>query len=113
MAWPAVALALGALPDTDPQVAAILEAPGALRQTIARAAATALQRSAERQPLALVVDDVHWADQTSLDLLELAAMDARCPLWVCVAARPQLLSLPPDVGKSIEPGSDDDSRTAG
>lgn len=39
------------------------------------------QRVARRQPLALILDDLHWADTASLKLLEFLAQDmATCPL---------------------------------
>jgi predicted ATPase len=36
-----------------------------------------LKRASEAQPLALVVDDLHWADESSLQLLEHLAQDLR------------------------------------
>jgi tetratricopeptide (TPR) repeat protein len=53
---------------------------------------------AERGPLALVLDDVQWADAGSLELLEellLRAVDL--PLLVCVSARTELADGHPDL----------------
>ena len=42
------------------------------------------------QPLVLAVEDAHWADPTSLDLLRgLAERGARVPLFVLITARPE------------------------
>ncbi|WP_437729315.1 serine/threonine-protein kinase [Sorangium sp. So ce861] len=94
--WPAVAFALDALPDTEPAVAAALAAPGALRQTLARAAGEALRRASEERPLALVVDDAQWGDQAGLDAIEIATLSgARAPLAILVAAHPALAAMRP------------------
>jgi tetratricopeptide (TPR) repeat protein len=75
-------------------------APGALRHARARAVAEALRRRARREPLALLLDDAHLADVTSLDALELATLaGTRAPLWVCVAGGPELTGLRPHLGE--------------
>ncbi len=95
-AWPAVALVLGALDESDARVRPILDAPGALRQTLARAAGSALRQLGQSGPLAIFVDDAHWADQASLDALEMCTLEGTpAPVWVCVAALPSLLELRP------------------
>ncbi|WP_437994415.1 protein kinase domain-containing protein [Sorangium sp. So ce145] len=96
--WPAVAFALDALPESEPEVAAVLAAPGALRQTLARAAGEALRRACalEGRPLALVVDDAQWGDQAGLDAIESATLSgARAPLAILVAAHPTLAAVRP------------------
>ncbi|WP_437910633.1 protein kinase [Sorangium sp. So ce327] len=94
--WPAVAFALDALPEAEPAVAAVLAAPGALRQTLARAAGEALRRASEERPLALVVDDAQWGDQAGLDAIEIATLSgARAPLAILVAATPALAEMRP------------------
>ena len=46
--------------------------------------------SAKVQPLVLAVEDLHWSDPTSLDLLRgLAERGARVPLFVLMTARPE------------------------
>ena len=95
-AWPAVALVLGALDESDARVRPILDAPGALRQTLARAAGSALRQLGQAGPLAVFVDDAHWADQASLDALEMCTLEGTpSRVWVCVAALPSLLELRP------------------
>ena len=49
-----------------------------------------LRRLARSGPVVLVLDDAHWADDTALDALEYATLNAEgCPLWVLVAAHPR------------------------
>jgi tetratricopeptide (TPR) repeat protein len=83
-------------------VAAVLgwqEAPGAaarrLRAEALRAIGRGLRRLAGRRPLALLLDDAHWTDATTLAALELATLesDAPLPLWVGVFADPRLEQL--------------------
>ena len=73
---------------------------GARRHALARTVAEALRRLASRQPLALLLDDAHQADPTTLDALEVATLAApEVPLWVCAAGRPELLGLRPLLGE--------------
>ncbi|HEY2745451.1 MAG TPA: AAA family ATPase, partial [Polyangia bacterium] len=95
--WPAVALALGVLDPSAPEAAATLRAVGAARQSVALAIGSGLRRLAATRPLALLVDDLQWADASALDSLELATARPG-PLWVCVATRPALLSARPGWG---------------
>ena len=45
---------------------------------------------ARSQPAVIVVEDLHWADPTTLDLLRgLAERGARAPLFVLITARPE------------------------
>jgi class 3 adenylate cyclase len=54
---------------------------------------------ANAQPLIVLVDDIHWADDTLLDLLEYVAARARAvPLLLLCPARPELLEKRPDWG---------------
>ncbi|WNG21762.1 protein kinase [Cystobacter fuscus] len=70
------------------------------RQALARAVAETVRQSAARGPLALLIDDAHQADPTSLDALEVATLAAPdVPLWVCAAARPELRGLRPLLGE--------------
>ena len=49
-----------------------------------------------RQPLALVVEDIHWAEPTLLDLLEHLVDWARdAPLLLLCLARPELVDERP------------------
>jgi len=51
---------------------------------------------ASTRPLVLVVDDIHWAEQTLLDLLEyVVAASTTAPILIVCAARPDLLETRP------------------
>jgi hypothetical protein len=92
----AAALAVGAVTDDEPAVAAVIAAPGALRHALARAVAAALLGRARQAPLTVVIDDAHRLDPALLDGLELATMDpAAAPLAIVVGARPSLVAARP------------------
>jgi tetratricopeptide (TPR) repeat protein len=57
---------------------------------------TLLERAARERPLVAVVDDVHWAEATLLDLLEyLVAFSSGYPILLVCLARPELLESRP------------------
>jgi hypothetical protein len=59
------------------------------------------QLLARREPLVLVFDDLHWADDGVLEFLDgLGADAARTPLLVLGTARPELLERRPDWGEA-------------
>jgi tetratricopeptide (TPR) repeat protein len=54
-----------------------------------------LQALARQQPLLLILDDLHWADPSSVSLLfHLARRLQQCPLLILGAYRPEELALP-------------------
>ena len=58
-----------------------------------------LEGLAEQRPLVLVVEDIHWADETLLDFLdELVDWVTDVPLLVVATARPELLERRPNWG---------------
>jgi class 3 adenylate cyclase len=60
---------------------------------------TALELAATREPLAIVIDDLHWGSDSLLDLLEyVLAPHAQVPLLVVIVARPELLDRRPGWG---------------
>jgi class 3 adenylate cyclase/tetratricopeptide (TPR) repeat protein len=60
---------------------------------------------AHRRPLVVVVDDLHWAEPTLLDLIEYLANFARtAPMLLVGLARMELLEARPDWGRSV-PGA--------
>ena len=75
-----------------------------------------LEAVAERAPLALVFDDIHWGEPTFLDLIEHITGWAReAPILVLCVARPELLDERAGWGRgynattiSLEPLSDDE-----
>ncbi len=50
-----------------------------------------LERVAGERPLVVIVDDIHWAEPTLLELIEHLADSAEAPLLVLCPARPDLL----------------------
>jgi class 3 adenylate cyclase/tetratricopeptide (TPR) repeat protein len=55
-----------------------------------------LRRLASRQPLVLIIEDLHWAEDPLLDLLQRLADEADEPVLVLCTARPDLLERYPD-----------------
>ncbi|MEZ4768869.1 MAG: adenylate/guanylate cyclase domain-containing protein [Caldilineales bacterium] len=77
------------IPDPDAERVRYLEPP-MLRAGIFSRAATLVERLAGNQPLVLVLDDVHWIDPTSLELLEsLLPLTERAPLLIVLSFRPR------------------------
>jgi class 3 adenylate cyclase/tetratricopeptide (TPR) repeat protein len=61
----------------------------------------ALERRARERPVALVVEDIHWAEPTLLDLLEhLVDWTRDAPLLLLCLARPDLIDARPTWGGS-------------
>ncbi|HET6148128.1 MAG TPA: protein kinase [Polyangia bacterium] len=87
--WAGVAVVMGWASPDHPDIGAVAAAPGALRSAAARAAGELLRAQSRRTPLAVIIDDAQFLDETALDALEFAALqEAACPLWICVLARP-------------------------
>jgi predicted ATPase/class 3 adenylate cyclase len=79
----------------------VLEAVQAERsqQEIAWAAREWAQRVAQEQPLVLVFEDIHWAEEPLLELIEhLVTWVREAPLLVITLARPELLDIRPAWG---------------
>jgi class 3 adenylate cyclase/tetratricopeptide (TPR) repeat protein len=75
-----------------------------------------LTEVASNRPAVVLIEDVHWADDQLLDLLESVVADARGPLLVITTARPELLERRPGWSAraggqvvELEPLSPDDS----
>jgi predicted ATPase len=76
--------------QTIPHFGVLIAAPEDLRRRQLAALMNWLIASAKVQPLVLAVEDLHWSDPTSLDLLRgLAERGARVPLFVLMTARPE------------------------
>ncbi|WP_170319356.1 serine/threonine-protein kinase [Polyangium spumosum] len=68
---------------------AIEAAPGALRTLLTASVGEAIRRRAIEEPLCVILDDVHFADDATLAILDLAVRaEARAPLFVCALGRP-------------------------
>ena len=57
-----------------------------------------LTELAAERPVVVLVEDLHWAEEPLLDLLERASRDVRGPLLVIGTARPELLDRRPAWG---------------
>src|SRR5256714_1903615 len=69
------------------------------REELAWPARAWAQKLAEVQPLVLVFEDIHWAEEPLLELVEhLAAWVRDAPLLLVCLARPELLDVRPDWG---------------
>jgi ATP/maltotriose-dependent transcriptional regulator MalT len=70
------------------------------RQRLHRAIRSLLARLAQRRPLVLVLDDVHWADPASIDLVaQLLRRPPGAPVLLALAARPR--SAPPRLAAAL------------
>ncbi|HMF41188.1 MAG TPA: protein kinase [Polyangia bacterium] len=87
--WAGVAVVMGWAPPEHPELQALAAAPGAIRSAAARAVGEGLRRMARQRPLAMVIDDAHFVDETALDAIEYAALkEAEAAIWVLVVGRP-------------------------
>ncbi len=64
--------------------------PQALRSAAFEALRQALLAKAARQPLLVVLDDLHWADDASLEFVQALMAPATVPLMLLMLARPAL-----------------------
>ncbi len=95
--WPGVALVFGWAASDDTEVRGLAAAPGVLRAAAARAVAAGLRRRASEKPVLFILDDAQFADEASLDAIELATLaEAKAPIWACILARPSFQSGRPN-----------------
>ncbi len=82
---------LMSLPLTDEEKALFRDLEGeSVRQRIFRAIRTLFERVAQQRPLALVCEDLHWADPTSIELLaHLIPLTDQVPLLFMCVFRPE------------------------
>lgn len=65
--------------------------PPDLRQRVFKAVSELIERLGKEQPLVLVFEDLHWADATSLDLVQqMMPVIARTPVAIVALFRPQV-----------------------
>jgi class 3 adenylate cyclase/tetratricopeptide (TPR) repeat protein len=103
--WPVVEILkeLGSLPTGDARrpLRSLLgetDAPGSAEE-IAWGFRKLLEQEAQAQPLVCVLDDLHWAEETLLDLVEhVADLSRDSPILLLCMARPELLELRPSWG---------------
>jgi len=67
------------------------EDPQRMREAFFSAVRSVIEAMAQRRPLVLVFEDIHWADHGMLDLIEYLAQWVRGPLVLLCLARDELL----------------------
>ncbi len=80
-------------------------------EEIAWAFRKTLEEAAAERPLVVVVEDIHWGEQTFLDLIEhVALLSSGAPILLLCLARPELFERRPDwpVTLRLEPLGDED-----
>jgi class 3 adenylate cyclase/tetratricopeptide (TPR) repeat protein len=76
-------------PEPDPQ---------RMREALFSAVRAVIEAIARRKPLVLAVDDIHWADEGMLDLIDHLTRWVRAPLLLVCLARDELLERRPGWG---------------
>src|SRR3954470_16697334 len=92
--------------------------PQRMREALFSAARAAVEAIARRKPLVLAIDDIHWADEGMLDLIDHLTRWVRAPLLLVCLSRDELLERRPDWGGgrrnaatiSLEPLTADETR---
>ncbi|MGI8460254.1 MAG: ATP-binding protein [Solirubrobacterales bacterium] len=74
------------------------EDPQALRDRVFSAVRALTEAVSERRPFVIAVEDIHWADEGMLDLIEYLARWVRGPLLLICLARDELLERRPSWG---------------
>ena len=85
-----LALGLDVAPDVHPLI---------VRDRFQDAWVDLLEELTAERPVALLVEDLHWAEEPLLDLLEHVLGRVRGPLLVLATARPELLESRPGFGR--------------
>ena len=68
------------------------------RERLHEAVVSLVEDIAAEMPVVMFVEDVHWAEDDLLDLLERIARDARAPVVLLATARPELFDRRPSWG---------------
>jgi class 3 adenylate cyclase/tetratricopeptide (TPR) repeat protein len=99
-----MAAELGMDPADAPRLATLMglaPAGGTIEESF-RAVRVLLQAMSRRRPLVVVVEDIHWAEPSLLDLLHHVVELARdAPILVLCPARPELLEARPGWGADL------------
>jgi tetratricopeptide (TPR) repeat protein len=92
--------------------------PQRMREALFSAARAVVEAIAQRRPLVLAIDDIHWADEGMLDLIDHLTRWVRAPLLLVCLTRDELLERRPGWGGgrrnattiSLEPLTADETR---
>jgi class 3 adenylate cyclase/tetratricopeptide (TPR) repeat protein len=79
--------------------------PLAARDRLQDAWVELMAELARERPVVLLLEDLHWAEEPLLDLLERLVRDVRGPLFVIGTARPELLEASPSWGGGMRNAS--------
>ena len=74
------------------------EDPQRMREALFSAARAVVEGIARRRPLVLAIDDIHWADEGMLDLIDHLTRWVRAPLLLICLTRDELLERRPGWG---------------
>jgi class 3 adenylate cyclase/tetratricopeptide (TPR) repeat protein len=74
------------------------EDPQGMRDRIFSAVRSLIEAASRRWPLVLAIEDIHWADEGMLDLIEYLARWVRGPMLIVCLARDELLDRRPGWG---------------
>src|SRR5581483_599893 len=72
--------------------------PRRVRDRVFSAVRALVEGASRQRPLVLVIEDIHWADEGMLDLIEYLGRWARGPLLIVCLARDELLERRPGWG---------------
>ncbi len=81
-----------------PDEGGLEEDPQQMRDRMFSALRTVVEAVSRRRPIVLAIEDIHWADEGMLDLIEYLARWVRGPLLVVCLARDELLDRRPGWG---------------
>jgi serine/threonine protein kinase/tetratricopeptide (TPR) repeat protein len=85
--------------DAARSLATLEAAPGAIRTLLTVTAGEALRRRAFEGPLLVILDDAHFTEDATLEILEHAALaEAGAPMFVCALGRPSFVEDRPAFG---------------
>jgi class 3 adenylate cyclase/tetratricopeptide (TPR) repeat protein len=84
------------IPTDAPQID--YDDPERLRESFFSALRSVIEAMAQSQPLVLAFEDIHWADEGMLDVIEHLAQWVRAPLMVLCLTRDELLERRPSWG---------------
>jgi class 3 adenylate cyclase/tetratricopeptide (TPR) repeat protein len=89
----------------EPRLAYLLalgDAPAGDHQELMSAWRTFFERIADKAPVVMVFEDIHWADAGLLDYVEsIAEWSRNFPIFVCTLARPELKERRPTWGTAV------------
>jgi len=83
--------------SSEPELSGILTDPGQIRDRARYYLAQVIAAIAIRQPVIFLLEDLHWADDASLDLLSYLMREVNnLPVFLVAVTRPSLLERLPD-----------------